>query len=533
MALEETVLQQLDPKVRSYIEELQTKHDSLSSQHRDLEVRYEVLDEKYRLLLFKRFARSSEQDSSQQQLFEEAEQTAEAESESEDTAETVTVTGYQRSKKGRKPIDETVPRTEYVHDIDKSEKQCACGHEMVRIGEEVTERMQVIPAQFFAERHIRPKYACRHCEGSGDEDKPAVRVAPAPPSILPGSIATPGLLAFILVNKFVDHLPFYRQEVRFGRLGIHISRQNMSNWAIGVAKKLAPLIKLFEDRIRGGPFIQMDETPVQVLREPERPATRKSYMWLARGGPPEASVCLYHYAETRGPEYAQSLLEDYTGFVQADAYDVYARIAEAEPGITLVGCWAHARRKFHEASKASKKVGAAHEAVSRIKKLYQVEKELRAKDLDATAFLSARKKQVEPVLESFKQWLAKKSETVVPSSLLGRAVAYTLKEWDKLVRYLDAPGLTPDNNAAERAIRPFVLGRKNWLFSGSPSGATSSCAIYSIIETGKQNGFDPYAYLHYIFAKAPLMTDEVEWESLLPENLEAEHVNKAFLAALR
>lgn len=526
MALEQTVVQQLDPQVRSYIK-------NLESEHRNLEARYEVLEEKYRLLLFKRFSRSSEQDSPQQQLFEESEQTAETMWDTEGTSETVTVEAHQRKKRGRKPIDQSVPRVDILHDIDESQKRCACGHTMVRIGEEISERMQVIPAQMYAERHIRPKYACRHCEGSGDEEKPAVRLAPAPPSILPGSIVTPGLLAFILVNKFVDHLPFYRQEARFERLGIHISRQDMSNWAIGVARKLVPLIELFEDRIRGGPFIQMDETPVQVLREPERAATTKSYMWLACGGPAGAPVCLYHYAETRGPQYAQSLLEDYSGFVQADAYGVYARIAEAQPGITLVGCWAHARRKFHEAARASKKAGAAQEAISRIKKLYQVEKELRAKDLSPAAFLAARKKQVNPVLESFKQWLARKSETVVPSTLLGKAVGYTLKEWDRLVGYLGAPDLTPDNNAAERAIRPFVLGRKNWLFSGSPRGATSSCAIYSIIETGKQNGLDPYAYLHHIFTTVPLITDEAEWENLLPESLDVEHVNKAFLAALR
>lgn len=526
MALEQTVVQQLDPQVRSYIK-------NLESEHRNLEARYEVLEEKYRLLLFKRFSRSSEQDSPQQQLFEESEQTAETMWDTEGTSETVTVEAHQRKKRGRKPIDQSVPRVDILHDIDESQKRCACGHTMVRIGEEISERMQVIPAQMYAERHIRPKYACRHCEGSGDEEKPAVRLAPAPPSILPGSIVTPGLLAFILMNKFVDHLPFYRQEARFERLGIHISRQDMSNWAIGVARKLVPLIELFEDRIRGGPFIQMDETPVQVLREPERAATTKSYMWLACGGPAGAPVCLYHYAETRGPQYAQSLLEDYSGFVQADAYGVYARIAEAQPGITLVGCWAHARRKFHEAARASKKAGAAQEAISRIKKLYQVEKELRAKDLSPAAFLAARKKQVNPVLESFKQWLARKSETVVPSTLLGKAVGYTLKEWDRLVGYLGAPDLTPDNNAAERAIRPFVLGRKNWLFSGSPRGATSSCAIYSIIETGKQNGLDPYAYLHHIFTTVPLITDEAEWENLLPESLDVEHVNKAFLAALR
>ncbi len=229
--------------------------------------------------------------------------------------------------------------------------------------------MAVIPEQIWVERHIRPKYACKYCEGSGDEEKPAVRIAPAAPSILPGSIVTPGLLAFILVNKFVDHLPFYRQEKRFERLGIHICRQDMSNWTIAAAKRLRPLVELFRALIRAGPVVQMDETPVQVLREPGRLNTSRSYMWLARGGAPSSPVCLYHYSRTRGAEYARDLLADYEGYLQADGYQVYEKIAAESEKIILVGCWAHARRKFFEAAKASKKTGAAHEGMKKIKDL--------------------------------------------------------------------------------------------------------------------------------------------------------------------
>lgn len=532
MALEQSVLSQLDPQIRSYIDQLKSENQRLKKSHRTLEARYEVLDEKYHLLLFKRFHRSSEQDSAQHQLFEEAE-TAANEALEEDSAEKVTVPAHQRSKRGRKPIAAHVPRVDVVHDIDESEKQCDCGHTMVRIGEEVSERMQVIPAKMYAERHIRPKYACHHCEGSGDEEKPAVRVAPAPPSMLPGSIVTPGLLAFILVNKFVDHLPFYRQEARFKRIGIHISRQDMSNWTINAAGKLSPLVERFRQRIQRGPVVWMDETPVQVLQEPGRQNTTKSYMWVALGGPLSSPICLYHYARTRGPDYARSLLKGYSGYLQADGYDVYGRIATEEPGIVLAGCWAHVRRKFYEAAKASKKVGAAQEAISRIRKLYQIESELRAQDISPQEFIALRRKQAQPVLESFKVWLGKKSQTIVPSTLLGQAVAYAFGQWEKLVRYLDHAGLTPDNNATENAIRPFVLGRKNWLFSGSPRGAEASCAIYSLIETGKQNGLDPYAYLHLIFTKAPLISDEQQWDALLPENLDAAAVNTAFLATVR
>ena len=533
MALSEAARQTLDPETRSYIETLERSEGRWRRKYQTLEQRYEVLEERHRLLLFKRFARSSEQEPvGQQQLFCEAEETAEVVEADEVEETTVTVAAHKRTKVGRKAIDERHPRIEVIHDIDEDEKCCACGDELVRIGEETREIVQVIPEQMWVERHVYPKYGCHTCEGSGDEDRPAVRIAPREATVLPRSIASAALLAFILVNKFVDYLPFYRREKRFARIGINISRQDMSNWTITVGGAIKPLIERFVALIRGGPFMQMDETPLQVLNEPGRANTTKSYMWLARGGAPEAPVVVYHYSPTRGSDYPRSLLDGYGGYLQADAYRVYRMLAE-ELGFILVGCWAHARRKFHEAAQASKKAGAAHEGMKHIRRLYEIERELRGTGLSPQEFVDKRREKVLPVLGEFSAWLHKKQETVVPSSLLGKAVAYTLHEWDALSRYLDRPEITPDNNAAENDIRPFVVGRRNWLFSGAPRGAEASCAIYSLIETAKHNGLDPLAYLNYVFEKAPLMRDAEDWDQLLPHRLDEATLKAALPTALK
>lgn len=532
MVLADTELQQLDPRIRSYIEQVEARAQTAEARADTLELKYDHLKEEYRLLLFKRFGRSSEKhvETDQHSLFEEAEVTAEDDS---PDAPATDVKSHTRKKRGRRPIDESIPRVDIVHDIPDAEKQCGCGHALVRIGEEVSERLQVIPEQIYVERHIRPKYACHSCEGSGDEDKPAVRISPAPPAVIPGSIATVGLIAFIIVNKFVDHLPFYRQEKRFERLGIHISRQDMSNWVVTVGRMLDPLIALFRDRIRAGPVINMDETRMQVLKEPGRANTTESRMWVSLGGDPDAPVCLYGYHPRRNREYPQEFLEDCTVYLQADGYEIYDQIAAAEPGITLVGCWAHARRKFFDAQKASKKAGAATEGMKYIRTLYQIEEELRSQSLSAPEFVERRRAKVEPELSSFKAWLEKKSLTVVPSSLLGQAVRYTLGQWEKLIRYLDRSELTPDNNAAENAIRPFVVGRKNFLFSGSPRGARASSNLFSLIETAKLNGMNPYGYLYCVLSRLPDVRVSGQWEALMPSALDPEDVNTAFLADVR
>jgi len=524
----------LDPKVKAYIESLQNDITALDAKNHQWESRYEQLAEEYRLLIYKRFVRSSEKgetDELQASLFEEAETNATAEV--PQAADEVTVKSHKRTKVGRKPLDEKLPRIEILHDISDEEKRCACGHELTRIRDEVSERLQVIPEQIYVERHVRPLYACKNCEGSGDEERPAVRVAPAPPSIIPGSIVTSGLLAFILVNKFCDHLPFYRQEQRFERIGVGISRQDMSNWTIGAYRKLGPLLELMRQEILKGPLIQMDETPLQVLNESERADTTKSYMWLARGGPPRSPLVLYTYRTTRSGKQAREFLGDYHGYLQTDGYAEYDRAIEDRTDVIHVGCWAHARRKFFEASKASKTAGAAHEGLKYIQELYRIESELRAQSLADEQFAERRRALAQPNLEKLHAWLEKKALTMVPSSLTGKAVHYTLGQWEKLIRYLEAPYLKPDTNDAENAIRPFVLGRKNWLFAGSPAGADASCAIYSLIETAKQNDLDPYAYLHYVFERVPSAETEEHWRELLPQNIGSKKLQEFILAAVR
>lgn len=521
MALGGQLLERLDPEVRRYIGELEQSN-------RKLKLQYEALEEEYRLAMLKRFARSSEQIPHGQGSLFDIPEPSNGDSESSDSEEKIIVSGYEKNKPGRRGIDPKHPRYDVVHDIPEEEKLCACGHELERIGEEVTEQIQVIPEQVWVERHIRPEYACHYCEGSGDEERPAVRIAPVPKTILPRSIASVSLIAFILINKFVDHLPFYRQEKRFERIGIDISRQDMSNWTMAVAKVVEPLIDRFRELIRAGPFVQIDETPVQVLREPERKNTSKSYMWLARGGPPETPVTLYHYTPTRSAEYPRELLARFSGYMQADAYRVYQRLEAECADIVRVGCFAHVRRKFHDAAQASKKSGAAHEGIKHIAALYRIERALRAENLPDEEFVRKRRELAEPVLERFHKWLVEKQQSVVPSTLLGKAVTYALSEWEALIRYLDHAYITPDNNAAERGIRPFVLGRRNWLFAGSPRGANASCTIYSLIETAKEYGLDPFAYLHYVFARAPHVSSDEDWDALLPCNLDPEEIKQAF-----
>ena len=218
--------------------------------------------------------------------------------------------------------------------------------------------------------------------------------------------------------------------------------------------------------------------------------------------------------------YPKDYLKDYSGYLQTDGYEAYTTALKDHPDITPVGCFAHARRKFFDASKVSKKSRSASEGLKYIQSLYVIENQLKAKDLSGEDFLAERKKQAEPVLEKFSLWLEKRKQQVVPSSELGKAISYTIGQWSRLVNYLESPDLTPDNNACENAIRPFVLGRKNWLFAGSPKGAESSCGIYSLVETAKQNGLNPYDYLRKVFTQVPLINSSDDWQHLLPWNIQ-------------
>ena len=446
-------------------------------------------------------------------------------SQEDEPEEKVRVPAHDRRKRGRKPLPEALPRLEVVHDIDEADKICACGCRLTRIGEEVSEQLDIIPAKMQVIRHIRPKYACKKCEGVED-DGPTVKIAPVPSRIIPRSIATPGLLAHILTAKFVDHTPFYRQEKQFHRLGVEISRTSMCSWAMQTATVCQPLLNLLIDEVLSGFLIQADETTLQVLMEPGRDPTTKSYMWIFRRGDPEKTVLVYRYNPTRGGGVAKAFLRDFKGCVQTDGYSGYDFL-DRDENIRHIGCWAHARRKFMDVVKAqgkNSKSRSGGNAVSYIRKLYKIEKEAREKGLSPDEVYHLRQKESRPVLDDFKKWLLTRSVQVPGKGLLGIAISYTLNQWDRLVGYLEDGRLPIDNNMAENAIRPFVVGRKNWLFSGTPEGAEASALLYSLIETAKANKLEPYMYLRFIFEKLPTATSLQDFEALLPWNLTAKQL---------
>jgi transposase len=508
------------------------KEQSYQAQLKSLEDEISILSEQVRFFKARLYARNTEKLSAgelrQMFLFDEAEAVVDGIAPEDKESEGVTVAAHTRRKSGRKALPESLPRVEVVHDLSEEEKRCECGCIMGRIGEDISEKLDIIPARIQVIRHIRYKYACKGCEGVESEGG-AVSIAPLPPQLIPQGIATAGLLSYILISKFADALPFYRQEKIFARIGVEIGRATMSNWAIHVARSCEPLLELMWQEIRSGPVINMDETPVQVLKEPGRSNTNKSYMWVFRGGNPDHPLLLYRYDPSRAGRVPEECLGDYTGYIQTDGYKGYNAFGKRD-GIVHLGCFAHVRRKFLDAAeagnKAVKKKGYAYHILTHISKLYAIEKKADKENLSCEERCLLRQKESMPVLEKIKGLLDEAVKRTPPRGLLGKAVAYALDQWERLVRYIEDGRLRPDNNLAENAIRPFVVGRKNWLFSGSPRGARASAAIYSLIETAKANGLEPYQYLRYIFENIPQAKSTEDLKALLPMNLDRDAINK-------
>jgi transposase len=287
------------------------------------------------------------------------------------------------------------------------------------------------------------------------------------------------------------------------------------------------LINLLQEEIRGGPLIGIDESPLQVLNEAGRDNTTKSYMWVFRGGSPETPTLLYQYQRTRSGRVALEFLNDYHGYIQSDDFAGYDHL-DQNPNIIHLGCWAHSRRKFIKVVKVRKKhrskrmnpKSLADEALDFIGNLYQIEKEAQRRELDVGQIYQLRQEKAKPIIDEFKEWLKAKQSKTPPKGLLGQAISYTLTNWEKLIIYLEDGLLRPDNNLVENAIRPFVVGRKNWLFAGSPDGARASATFFSLIETAKANELEPYAYLRHIFEKLPLAQTEQDLQELLPQNID-------------
>lgn len=495
------------------------KQDVLISESQAL---IETLQEQVRLLRAVQFAKSSEQQTKstkaedQFYLFDEAEHVASNDEPAEATQ--IKIPSHSRAKRGRKPIPADIPRVEVIHDIPEKEKICPCGCSLTKIGEEISEKLDIIPQKVQVIRHIRPKYACKGCEGTASEGKsPTVKTAPMPPQLIKQGIVTPGLLAYILVNKFCDALPFYRQTNMFDRLGIDISRSTMSNWTMLAAKACAPLQDAMCSRLHQSDIINMDETTVQVLGEQGRKNTSKSYMWVCRGGSSNAPVVLFRYSPSRAGEVATQMLGDFKGYLQVDGYAGYNALGERNE-ITRVGCLAHVRRKFMDVLKAgsNKKKGVASRAVALIKDIYKLESAAQKKKLSSEAIQALREEKVTLLFAKLKELCTDAVLRTPPKSLLGIAISYAMKQLPYVENYLEDARLTPDNNTAENAIRPFAVGRKNWLFSGSPSGAHSSAFLYSLVESAKAADLNPYEYLLHVFTKMPTATTPDDFEKLLP-----------------
>jgi transposase len=495
-----------------------------------------ILEEQIRVLKKAIFGSKSEkrpvdeEGSRQLHLFNEAEVLMEQEAQ-----EKQVIAEHTRKKPKRKPLPADLPRIEVVEDIDESEKVCACGAKLSRIGEETSEKLDIIPAKIRVIRTIRPKYACKSCEGVESEE-PTVKIAPPPPQIIPKGIATPGLVAHIAVSKYADALPLYRQEKIFSRYGVELTRSTMAGWMVKAAECCNPLMDLLYKMLHSGPLVNVDETPLQVLKEPERANTTKSYMWVFRGGPPDKPVVLFRYSETRSGEVPREVLAEYCGYCQTDGFSGYDALEASNPGIRLVGCFFHARRNFVKIidarGKAAKdKHGSAEVALDYIGRLYAIEKIARAKQLSPDEIVCLRQEKAVPVLDEFKDWMDKRLSLSPPKALIGQALNYALTRWTKLIRYVENGHITPDNNVVENDIRPFAIGRKNWLFAGHPNGAHAAATLYSLIETAKACGLDPYQYLRFLFEKIPYAKTEEDYSALLPQNLTPEILSQFMAGA--
>lgn len=490
--------------------------------------RIRELEELVHLLQLLHFGAKSEkltaEDKRQSALFNEAEDSS-FEQQSEAPVETREVKSHTRTTRkgaGRKPISEDLPREICEYDISEEEKICACGTEKSCIGEDVSERARIVPAKVVVLREKRKKYVCRACEGTTD-DEPGVVTAAGPRHLIKGSIADESLLAWSINEKFEYALPFYRQSKRLTSIGIPIPRATLSRLAIHSAEACAPIYELLKDSILSGPVINADETRVQVLKEPGRKAQDNSWMWVFLGGGDEKKSVVFQYETGRAHTIAYEFLKGYSGWLQTDDYEAYHTAikkirAESNESIEHVLCWAHVRRGFYKYWEMSESPDAK-KILDSIHDLFELEK-LR-ENHSQKEFLKQRKNKAGPILDSLWILLTTFSSQVPPGLAFGKAIAYTLDNWPLLVKYLNNPHLTPSNNAVENAIRPFVIGRKNWLFSATPRGARSSAILYSLVESAKLQKLPVYDYFYYILQKLPYCENPQDYGALLPFNLTA------------
>lgn len=407
-----------------------------------------------------------------------------------------------RPRAGRQPLPEHLERVEIRHEPE----QCTCGQcqaKLVKIGEDVSEQLDIEPARFFVVRHIRPQYACRRCE--------TITAAPVPAAVIDGGMATPGLLAWVAISKYLDHLPLYRVEQIAARQQVILARSTLSEWIGRIGVALQPLADRLSEKLRQQTSLHADETPVQQL-DPGKGKTKRAYLWAYRsndlsGSPP---MVVFDYQVSRSGQHAANYLQDWRGTLMVDDYSGYKALFAN--GVREIGCWAHARRKFFELHAAGGNPTAA-EALQRIARLYAIEEQ--AKDQTTAQRAQLRAQHSQPELQALYDWLLKLRPNVANGGGLAKAIDYTLRRWPALVHYAETGDLPIDNNPIENAIRPIAIGKKNWLFAGSERAGKRAAAIQSLLATAKLNGIEPSNWLKETLEKLPLWPNS-RIDELLP-----------------
>jgi transposase len=473
----------------------------------------ETLTEMLRIYRHRQFGKKSEKMSAEQlSIFNEADLPKNVDA-LVAADESIHIPAHDRKKSpGRKPLPDHLPREQRIYDLSEDEKICACGHELKHIKDEKSEQLEIIPAKVYIVEHVRKKYACKRCEET-------IKLAAMPAQPIPRSIAGPGLLSHVLVSKYEDHLPLYRQENMFRRIGIDIPRSTLCLWVIRSAALLSPMMGMIKRHIINYDIAYADETTLQVLKDPKKGAQGNKYMWLFAGGPPSKFAFYYHYHHSRAHDVAFDFFESFKGYIHCDGFSGYDALAARSGDIKLSGCLYHARRKFFEIVKVTKaKEGVACDVLKYITLLAKIETEIKeSSDEDK---LSARQTRSKPVMDELYDYLIAVHPRVLPKSPLGQAVSYTLNQWEKFKTYLEDGRLENNNNRSERAIKPFAIGRKGWLFSDSVAGAHASATIFSLVETCKYHDIEPYDWFRLVLQKIPLCKSDAEIEALLPFNLD-------------
>ncbi|WP_429498055.1 IS66 family transposase [Robbsia andropogonis] len=393
-----------------------------------------------------------------------------------------------RKRPKRLPLPPQFPRTDIHH--EPTDLRCACGCERVRIGEDISEKLDYTPGVFNVERHIRGKWACKACE--------TLIQAPVPAHVIDKGIPTNGLLAHVLVAKYGDHLPLYRQEQIFARAGLAIPQSTLGGWVGVCGVRLQPLVEALREELLRHDVLHADETPVQML-SPGKGKTHRAYLWAYTSTQfADVRAVVYEFADGRCGEHARAFLGKWRGKLVVDDYSGYK--AGFKLGITEIGCMAHARRKFFDLH-ASNKSQIAEQALKFFVALYSVERE--AGELDADERHEIREARARPIAEALHVWMLAQRKLVPEGSAIAKALDYSLKRWEALTRYLDDPKVPIDNNRIENLIRPWAVGRSNWLFAGSLRAGQRAAAIMSLVRSAQLNGHDPYAYLKDVLARLP------------------------------